>query len=67
MIARSNEADPLIAYVYGETPPDLDAIAATGFDVVCLDSRAPWYRPSLITKAAQRGMLAVAHPMAVGG
>ena len=63
MTARSNEADPLIAYVYGDTPPDFDAIAATGFDIVCLDSRAPWFRPSLIGQAAQRGMLAVAHPM----
>ena len=29
MIARSNEAEPLIAFVYGNTPPDLDAIAVT--------------------------------------
>ena len=67
MIARSNEAEPLIAFVYGNTPPDLDAIAASGFDIVCFDSRAPWYRPSLIQHAADRGLRAVGHPMGLGG
>jgi hypothetical protein len=63
MIARSNEAEPLVAYVYGSTPPDFAAIAAMGFDVVCLDAQACWYSVNMIEEAKQYGLIAVAHPM----
>lgn len=63
MIARGNEADPLIAYAYGDTPPDFVAIAAMGFEAVCIDSRARWYRSSMIGEAERLGLLAVAHAM----
>ena len=55
--------EPLIAYVSGETPPDFGAIAAFGFDVVCLDSRATWYNESLLGKAGEHGLLVVAFSM----
>jgi hypothetical protein len=63
MIARRNEAEPLIAYVYGEHSPDFQAIAAMGFEVVCLDTRAAWYTVTLLEEAKRHGLLAVAHPM----
>jgi hypothetical protein len=63
MIARSNEAEPLVAYVYGPTAPDFAAIAAMGFDVVCLDICATWYTVKMIEEAESHGLIAVAHPM----
>jgi hypothetical protein len=63
MIARSHEAEPLIAYVYGPTSPDFYTIAAMGFDIVCLDTRAPWYTPAMLEEAKRFGLSAVAHPM----
>ena len=63
MIARRNEAEPFIAYVYGATSPDFGAIAAMGFDIVCLDTRAPWYTPGMIEEAKKHDLIAVAHPM----
>ena len=63
MVAGRNEAEPLIGYVYGSTPPDFAAMAAMGFEVVCLDTRAPWYTPAMIDEALQHGLAAVAHPM----
>jgi hypothetical protein len=59
----SNKADPLIAYVYGETPPDFEAIAAFGFDVVCLDSSASWFNERTIADAREHGLMAVAFRM----
>lgn len=67
MVARSHEAEPLVAYVYGETVPDFGALAAMGFDAVCLDSNAAWFRESMITDAEREGLLAVAHPMSFVG
>jgi hypothetical protein len=63
MIARRNEAEPLIAYVYGDEPPDVATIAAMGFEVVCFDSRAPWFNRQMLAAASAVGMFAVAHPM----
>jgi hypothetical protein len=55
--------EPLIAYVYGDTPPDLGSIAAFGFAVVCLDRGAPWFRESMVEEARRLGMMAVAFRM----
>ncbi len=63
MIARSNEAEPLVAYIYGATRPDFAAIAAMGFDIVCLDVNATWYTVKMIAEAESHGLMAVAHPM----
>jgi hypothetical protein len=63
MVARSHESEPLVAYVYGDNPPDFGALAAMGFDAVCLDSNAGWFRESMIAEAEREGLLAVAHPM----
>ena len=59
------EADePVIAYVYGDdTPPDFAAIAACGFQIVCLDSTAPWFNVSLVDAAAREGLSAFAFSM----
>ena len=60
----SNEgAEPVIAYVFGDAPPDFADLAAFGFDVVCLDSTAPWYNASLIDAAARHGLSAFAFSM----
>jgi len=53
----------LIAYVYGDTPPDFEAIAAFGFDVVCVDSRAPWYSEQLVDDARKHGLMTFAFQM----
>lgn len=34
-----------------------------GFDAVCLDGNAGWFRESMIAEAEREGLLAVAHPM----
>jgi hypothetical protein len=60
---RISTGEPLIAYVYGDTPPDFAAIAACGFEVVCLDSRAPWFGPPALAAAKAHGLRAVAFPM----
>ena len=57
------EAGPAIAYVYGDTPPDFAAIAAFGFTVVVLDSRAPWYSDWMVGRAKAHGLAVFAHPM----
>ena len=56
-------AEHLIAYVFGATPPDFAAIAASGFDVVALDSTAPWFSPRMIASAKASGLTAVSFPM----
>jgi hypothetical protein len=57
--------EPLIAYVHGDdTPPDFAALAAAGFEVVCLDRLAPWFSESMIRDAKAHGLLAVGFPMA---
>ena len=58
--------EPLVAYVYGDAPTDFAAIAAAGFEVVCLDSRAPWFDETVITRAKAHGLMAVGFPMAYG-
>jgi hypothetical protein len=60
-------SEPLIAYVYGETPPDFAAIAAVGFDVVCLDSGAAWFSERTIADAQANGLMAVAFRMGYVG
>jgi hypothetical protein len=61
------QTDPLIAYIYGETPPDFAAIAAFGFDVVCLDSGAAWFSERTIADAHANGLMAVAFRMGYVG
>ena len=60
-------SEPLIAYVYGDTPPDFAAIAAFGFDVVCLDTGAAWFSDRTIADAQASGLLAVAFRMGYVG
>jgi hypothetical protein len=55
--------EPLIAYVYGDTPPDFEAIAAFGFDTVCLDSGAPWFCEATMRDARRHGLTAFAFRM----
>jgi hypothetical protein len=57
----------LIAYVYGETPPDFGAIAAFGFTIICLDTSAPWFRDQMIAEAKAHGLTPVAFRMAYAG
>ena len=59
--------EPLIAYVYGDTPPDFEAIAAFGFDVVCLDSSAPWFSDATVGAAKKYGLTPVAFRMGYAG
>ena len=59
--------EPLIAYVYGDTPPDFAAIAAFGFDVVCLDSGARWYSEATLADAREHGLTAYAFRMGYVG
>jgi hypothetical protein len=59
--------EPLIAYVYGDTPPDFEAIAAFGFDVVCLDSGAPWYSECVVADARRHGLVTFAFRMGYAG
>jgi hypothetical protein len=60
-----NANEPLIAYVHGDdTPPDFATLAAAGFEVVCLDSLAPWFTESMISQAKSHGLMAVGFPMA---
>lgn len=61
--AWPDASEPEIAYVYGDTPPDFAAIAAAGFDVVVMDSTAPWFTLDLIRGANAHGLTAFAHPM----
>jgi hypothetical protein len=60
-------SDLLIAYVYGDTPPDFPAIAAFGFTVVCLDSSAPWFNDATVAEAKAHGLTPVAFRMAYAG
>ena len=60
-------AEPLIAYVYGDTPPDFAALAACGFDIVCVDSSAPWFTERLIAAARAHGILVFAFRMGYAG
>ena len=59
--------EPLVAYVYGDTPPDFEAIAAFGFDVVCLDSGAPWYSCETANDARRHGLTPFAFRMGYVG
>ena len=59
--------EPLIAYVYGDTPPDFEAIAAFGFDVVCLDSGAPWFSETVVVDARRQGLITFAFRMGYAG
>ena len=57
-------AEPVIAYVYGDdTPPDFASLAAFGFEIVCLDSTAPWFNETLVAAAAREGLSAFAFSM----
>ncbi len=59
-----NPTETVIAYVYGGvTPPDFEAIVASGFGAVALDSTAPWFSECMVEKAKQHGLIAVAFPM----
>jgi hypothetical protein len=55
--------EPLIAYVSGGTPPDFAAIAACGFDVVCLDTSARWFNEATVANARSQGLITVAFRM----
>lgn len=55
--------EPLVAYIYGDTPPDFEAIAAVGFDIVCLDSAALWYSETMFVAAKKHGLTAFAFRM----
>lgn len=55
--------EPTVAYIFGDQPPELDAVAAMGFDAVAFDSRAPWYCPDLLRQASRNGLRAFAFPM----
>ena len=56
--------ETVIAYVYGgETAPDFEAIAASGFGAVALDNTAPWFSECMVEKAKRHGLIAVAFPM----
>jgi hypothetical protein len=57
----SNE--PLVAYVYGDTPPDFEALAAFGFAVVCLDNGARWFNEQLVAAAKKHGLMVFAFRM----
>jgi len=60
-------SQPLIAYVYGEVPPDFAAIAACGFTVVCIDSSAPWFSDATMEQAKAQDLTPVAFRMSHGG
>ena len=59
--------EPLVAYVFGDTPPDFAAIAAFGFDVVCLDSSASWYCEAAVAAAKRYGLTPFAFRMGYVG
>jgi hypothetical protein len=60
-------SQPLIAYVYGEVPPDFAAIAACGFTVVCLDISASWFNDTTVAAAKAHDLIAVAFRMSYAG
>jgi hypothetical protein len=60
---EDDAGEPLIAYVYGDTPPDFAAISASGFAVVCLDSSAPWFTERTLAAAKANGLSPVAFRM----
>ena len=62
-----NASEPLIAYVYGEVPPDFAAIAACGFTVVCLDMSASWFSETTVAQAKAHDLVAVAFRMSHSG
>ena len=55
--------EPVIAYISGDTPPDFAAIAAFGFDVVCLDTAASWFNASMLATASAHGLTPIAFRM----
>jgi len=59
----TNAPKVLIAYVYGEVPPDFAAMAACGFTIVCLDSSASWFSDATIAAAKAQGLTPVAFRM----
>lgn len=59
-----DSTETIIAYVYGgETAPDFEAIAASGFGAVALDNTAPWFTECMVETAKRHGLIAVAFPM----
>jgi hypothetical protein len=56
-------AEHMVAYVFGDTPPDFAAIAAAGFDLVALDRNAPWFNESMIARATANGLVGVSFSM----
>lgn len=66
-IRRAVVDEPLIAYVYGETPPDFATLAAFGFTTVCLDSAASWCTDAAIAAAKAEGLTVVTFRMSYGG
>jgi hypothetical protein len=60
-------SQPLIAYVYGEAPPDFAAIAACGFTVVCVDTSAPWFSDATLAEARAHDLVGVAFRMSYEG
>jgi hypothetical protein len=64
---HGDASEPLIAYIFGLTPPDFELVAAFGFNAVCLDSTAPWFSERTIDDARAHGLLAVAFRMGYVG
>ena len=63
----NDSTETIIAYVYGgETAPDFEAIAASGFGAVALDNTASWFSECMVEKAKRHGLIAVAFPMGYG-
>jgi hypothetical protein len=60
-------SQPLIAYVYGDVPPDFAAIAACGFTVVCVDTSAPWFNDRTLAEARAHDLIGVAFRMSYEG
>ena len=54
---------PTVAYVFGEAPPEVEAVAACGFNMVAFDSTRGWCTVELLNKARALGLKAVAFPM----
>jgi hypothetical protein len=59
-----HSTETVIAYVYGgQTPPDFEAIAASGFGAVALDNTAPWFSECMLERAKRHGLIAAAFAM----
>jgi hypothetical protein len=60
---NSSASEPLIAYIYGDTSPDFETVAAFGFTIVCLDSAAAWFSERTLEEAKARGLMVIAFRM----